>query len=274
LNHPLDHAVELRRLDYGLYLSSLFIPPAHRAAAQTVMHFYAQLRSLPFRIKEPLAGVIRLQWWREVLDAERGEEAASNPLAQDMLHVMASRGLSPQLFLTMLEGLTCDFYHDLFPDITALEAYAGNTDGMFLQALAGLLGSVNYSQTADAAGHGAVAMTLARLIRDFRFHLSRQQCFIPQSLLNEAELTSASLFAGHQEGRAKDLLQRLAKEGLKHFQIMKECEKKLSRDLVPALFPVYAISPVLEKALQKRYSPYSSSLALSPLRQWLRLLLK
>lgn len=58
----------LKQQDYEHYLFSLFLPGHLRPAVWAILAFHAELTSIPGKIHEPLAGAMRLAWWRERLD--------------------------------------------------------------------------------------------------------------------------------------------------------------------------------------------------------------
>ena len=60
---------ELRGLDGDLYLCHLFAPVDKRAALLTLYHLYADIARIPATVSDPMVGAIRLQWWRDLLDA-------------------------------------------------------------------------------------------------------------------------------------------------------------------------------------------------------------
>ena len=58
-----------RAADYDRYLSAVFAPAARREALFALIAFNHEIARIPEVVSEPMLGRIRLQWWREVLDA-------------------------------------------------------------------------------------------------------------------------------------------------------------------------------------------------------------
>ena len=82
------------------------------------------------RVREPMAGEIRLQWWRDVLNGERAGEAAANPVAAALTrHRSRASRCRPQPLLDLIEAHAFDLYDDPMPTLVALEAYARKTVG-------------------------------------------------------------------------------------------------------------------------------------------------
>ena len=91
---------ELRGLDGDLYLCHLFAPAEKRGALLTLYHLYADIARIPASVSDPMVGAIRLQWWRDLLDAVAngdsrgtpiGEALLANPLPKDMVLPMIDR---------------------------------------------------------------------------------------------------------------------------------------------------------------------------------------
>ena len=91
---------ELRGLDGDLYLCHLFAPAEKRGALLTLYHLYADIARIPASVSDPMVGAIRLQWWRDLLDAVAngdgrgtpiGEALLVNPLPKDMVLPLIDR---------------------------------------------------------------------------------------------------------------------------------------------------------------------------------------
>ena len=79
----------VRTADRDRFLSSLFAPAEYRGALHALYAFNVEVARVREVAREPLPGEIRLQWWSEVVNGERAEEAAANPVASALLTVKA-----------------------------------------------------------------------------------------------------------------------------------------------------------------------------------------
>ena len=70
----------VRAHDKGYYLASLFAPAARRHYLLALYAFALEVGQVKQRVKEPMAGMIRLQWWLEAIGGLRTEEAAASPV--------------------------------------------------------------------------------------------------------------------------------------------------------------------------------------------------
>jgi len=76
---------ELRGLDGDLYLCHLFAPAEKRGALLTLYHLYADIARIPASVSDPMVGAIRLQWWRDLLDAVANGDARGTPIGEALL---------------------------------------------------------------------------------------------------------------------------------------------------------------------------------------------
>jgi phytoene synthase len=93
---------EVRRHEPERFLTSLFAPSERRDAMLALILLDHELARIPARLREPMAGLIRHQWWRDAVDEMvRGEPPRSHPAATalDRL-VRADRSAA-----TLLHGL-------------------------------------------------------------------------------------------------------------------------------------------------------------------------
>ena len=79
----------VREADKDRFLATLFAPAAQRPALFALYAFNAEIARVRDVAREPMPGEIRLQWWREVVEGGRSEEARAHPVAAALLETMA-----------------------------------------------------------------------------------------------------------------------------------------------------------------------------------------
>ena len=124
-----DLEARVRRVDPDRWLASrLVADPARRAAVIAVYALNDELARVGESVTNPLAGEIRLAWWRERLEAVA---AGAEPPAQPVLLALAP--VLPDLPADLLDALTEARHADLeptpFADDAALARYLDGTAG-------------------------------------------------------------------------------------------------------------------------------------------------
>ncbi|WP_112309421.1 squalene/phytoene synthase family protein [Pseudogemmobacter bohemicus] len=159
----LDACAELvSRGDPDRWQALMAAPVAARARLLPLFAFNLELARIPWTTKEPLIAEMRLQWWREVVEAAvAGEAARAHEVAGPLNMLIRERGLPFEPFDRMIEARRHDAWGGVFPSEQAFADYLEATGGglMWLSALALGAGAAaeetvrRYGQAAAMAGY-------------------------------------------------------------------------------------------------------------------------
>jgi phytoene synthase len=162
------HCEQLVRAgDKDRFIATLFAPAETRGALFALYAFNLEVARIADLVREPMAGEIRLQWWRDVLNGERAGEAVAHPVAKALLETMARHALPAASLLRLVEARAFDLYDDPMPDVAALEAYLAATSSALI-ALAGRVLVGDHPAIAEAARPAGLAYGFAGLSRTKR----------------------------------------------------------------------------------------------------------
>ncbi|MFN0263582.1 phytoene/squalene synthase family protein [Tepidamorphus sp. 3E244] len=175
---------QLRAHDKDRFLSILFSPAEKRPHLYALHAFSAEITNVRDKVSEPMPGEIRLQWWMDVVRGERASEAASNPIAHALTETMARFSLPAKALVDMIDARIFDLYDDPMPTLGDFVGYAGETSSALMQMSAIILNDGEAPNTADIAGHGGVACTMARVLCNLPKHIAHGQLYIPLDMLN------------------------------------------------------------------------------------------
>src|ERR1700722_15091044 len=182
----------VRQADRDRFLAALFAPAEHRDPLHALFAFNIEIARVREGAREPLPGEIRLQWWREVLNNERGGEESANPVAAALLTVIERHHLAADTLLDLIEARRFDLYDEPMGGIAALESYAARTSSALTTLAAQILGV----DAAAAAAHAGIAYGIAGLLRAFPLHAARHQLYVPAELLARHDVAEETIFAG------------------------------------------------------------------------------
>lgn len=128
---------QVRTQQYDFYILSLFFPITKRSAAWAILAFYAEVMAIADKVTEPLAGAMRLAWWRDKLAGiYRGEAIPQHPVLQAMAEVIHQYALPASLLQQMIEAAACRMERDSCPDMATFEGIARQRMQPLFQALA------------------------------------------------------------------------------------------------------------------------------------------
>ncbi|MEX0953737.1 MAG: phytoene/squalene synthase family protein [Rhizobiaceae bacterium] len=239
------HLVELlREIDHERYLTALYAPPEKRAALTALYAFNAEIAAIRDKIHEPMAGEIRLQWWRDALVAGAGMHTG-NPVADALHDVIETHQLPRGAFERLLAARIFDLYDDPMPDTASLEGYCGETASSVIQLAALILDRDRASQWSDAAGHAGCAQAMTGLLRLLPLHRARGQCFLPAELLAAAGTSRDELIAGQARDALSRAVMAMAMLAREHFDAFANQAKGMPQSIRPAFLPLVPVPAYL-----------------------------
>jgi len=245
-----DIVAHLRNLDRDRYVSVLYAPADKRAAMFALYAFNAEIASVRDRIHEPLPGEIRLQWWRDVIEAGTADAAAGHPLATALIDTIRIHKLPTKPFVDMLDARIFDLYDDPMPTRTDLEGYCGETASALIQLACVILDRRAAEAVADAAGHAGCAQAIAGLLRSLPIARARGQCYLPADLLAAAGTTPAAFTQADDEAAALRGIEAMIALGREHWTAFQCRAADIPAVLRPAFLPA-ALTPSYLHAVER-----------------------
>lgn len=190
--------------DADRYVATFFAPRELRRGLLALYAFDHEVSRISLTVREPMAGHIRLAWWREQVAAVYGRGVLQAPVPQALAEVVRTHDLPRGLFESYLDARALDLEEAPFADEAAMERHARAVGGGVLQLAVRVLGA---GERADAAAlQAGVAVATARHVRDAAVFARWRRCRLPVQWLSEAGMNTEDVFAA-QEGAAASLHQ-------------------------------------------------------------------
>jgi len=196
----------VRRRDPDRFLAALFAPVARREALFALYAFNHELARAREAVREPMLALIRLQWWREVVEGTAKRHEVATPLAD----AIAQGLLLPADLLGMIDGREAEA-QEAIPDRAAWHAYLAAIGGGVMVAAGRALG-------ADGAALARLrtlgtAHGVAGQLRNLPALARAGRVLLPQDVLATHGLTIHDVLAGQGEDQLRAVLAELAAEG-------------------------------------------------------------
>lgn len=209
---------EIARLcDPDRFFCAMFLPPAAREAAFSLIALNCELVKalvLPVsgQVTGPMAGLIRLQWWRDVVEEPQRGRLARHDVAIAIADLLESGRVSSSSLLTLIDAREAELSR--LPDWQAWrDAMLGSAGEM--QRMIGLLLGVQdeallfaMKRAGAAFGVGVLIRHLPQVLLSGRFPLP-EECLVEAGLSHDVD--GASLLDGN---RLAGVVQRLRAEGV------------------------------------------------------------
>jgi len=157
-------AADLRAHDPDRYTASLFAPPFSRDALIALYAFDHELARLPKIVREPMAGLIRLQWWQDIIDRIDDNQTTHHPVVQGLHRALTKGGLDAVHLKRAIDGRRRPFEDERPSDLQTFERYLLDIGGSITSAAAALLGAEDGETMAVANRVGLVRAAFEQLI--------------------------------------------------------------------------------------------------------------
>lgn len=250
-------ATTVRSADPARYFSSQFAPSDKRNDLFVLYALDLEIRKISQTVREPMAGEIRLLWWREVFHGERDDEANANPMASAALTLVRKHQFDPSVLDRYFDGRIFDLYSDPIEDVAAFEAYSGQTDGTILQLACLILDREKSSKAAELSGYlSCVSSLWIRVLRPLNANVRRQVVrYLPPSLLEEAGY-DANPFLEVDSQNNSEIISKTYEFANRYLTKARESAPDVPVSLRPAFLHLSQVSVPLESA---RNSPPADS---------------
>jgi NADH dehydrogenase [ubiquinone] 1 alpha subcomplex assembly factor 6 len=260
----------VRQHDRDRFLTALFAPPAAREALLALYAFNYEVAKTREVVTEPMLGRIRLQWWRDSLDAAySGAPLRRHEVVEPLGRAIRERGLSQDHFSALLAAREEDLADAAPASLAALEAYAEASSGRLVLLALEVLGE----RTAAAAAAGrAVGMAygLSGLLRAVPFHARAKRLYLPRDLSERAGLDLArGLFELKPSPALRQVAGDVAERARAHLDAARALRAQVPRAALPALLPAVLAAADLARLKRAGYDPFAPAIARpDPWRGW------
>ena len=196
-------AALVRRADPDRFLAALFAPSDRREALMLLYAFNHELARASEVASEPTLALIRLQWWREVVEGARRRHEIAGPLGEAI-----AAGTLPAAELAMLvdarEAEAAPDFATLADWMAHLRATAGA-----LAKVAGMLLGADGAVLARLEGLGTAYGVVGQM-RNVAALARQGRCLLPRDLLARHGLSTAAVAARPDDRHLAGLYGELA----------------------------------------------------------------
>ena len=264
-----DHCQEMvREGDKDRFLATLFAPEKYRRALHALYAFNLEVARVREVAHQPMAGEIRLQWWRDALLGAGQGEAAAHPVAAALREVVVRYRLPPAALAGLIDGRTFDLYDDPMPSLSELENYAMATSAALIELAARILRDGKEPGAGDLIGHAGIAYTIAGLLRALPVHAARRQLYIPAETMQRYGAQAEDLFAGKATTEVRAALAELRLRARQHLTAARDLVGAAPEAIMPALLPVAPAVRLLARMERRNYQPFQPIELPQWRRQW------
>jgi phytoene synthase len=217
----------VRRHDPDRFLTALFAPPDKRGALFALYAFNHELARAREAVSEPMLALIRLQWWREVVEGAVRRHEVAEPLSAAI-----ERGLLRRADLLSLIAAREIEADPAILTIAAWRDYVLGSAGGLAVAAGWLLGAPEPERLRPLGA----AYGVAGLLRSIPALARQRRCLLPEDVLSAHDLSPEEVIGAPTGAKLAPVLRALAAEGQAFLEQRKGL--RLPRPAIAAALPV------------------------------------
>jgi phytoene synthase len=289
-------AALVRRHDRDRYQTALFAPADRREALFALYAFNYEIARVRETVSQPMLGQIRLQWWREAIDAAfAGGAVRQHEVAVPLAVAIREFPLSREPFDRMIDTREFDLADEPPATLAALEEYAEGTSATVVRLAVQILtadrvldrrhplgNAPTLPSPASGGGPGrgweaartaaveiGIGYALAGLVRAMPFHARAGRSYIPAEVGERHRLDPAD-YAGLRDSAAlRAATAEIAEAAASHLRAARRRRREVPRQMLAALLPAVVAQHHLVRLRRADYNPFASELAIpDPLQGW------
>jgi NADH dehydrogenase [ubiquinone] 1 alpha subcomplex assembly factor 6 len=239
-------SAEVREHAPDRYLATLFAPADAREALFALYAFDHEITRLRRMVSEPVAGLVRLQWWREALDAIAADRPPAHPVVA-AVHANWNRFAPLRRRLeAAIDARERELSSEPPADLAALEQQLAGSSGEVILAALDLL-DVSAEPARAAAGHLGLALGLVRLLQGLPGDLRRGRVQLPATLLARYAIDPERMEPNAAAQALRPAVADLIGRAREHLHQARRRRPAIPRRALAALLP----APLLDAYLQR-----------------------
>lgn len=235
----------VRRHDRDRFQTALFAPVAAREALFALYAFNYEIARVRERVREPMLGQIRLQWWREAIDtAYAGTTPRRHEVVEPLTAAIRSHELSRAPFEQLIAARERGLESDPPATPAAVEAYAEASSVPLVVLALEVLGAATPA-ACEVARHIGIAYAQSGILR---------------ALPHEAA-SGRSPLPGGPEARdraaLREAVKAVAASAAAHLKAARARRREVPAQALPALLPARIATAALRRLARAGYDPFA-----------------
>jgi phytoene synthase len=262
---------QVRQGDRDRYLTLLFAPAQSRGELAALAAFNLELARTRDQVSESLLGLIRLQWWREVIEEIKGGgKVRQHQVALALAEVTRARGLDTGRMLAMIDARDSEMESPEPPTEAEFTSRADATAGSLLTLSLQVLGhDPSAPGLADAARSVGRAYAAAGIARSVPADARRRHTRLPREKLAAAGVDLDRLYELKPQPALTQCLRAVADQAERHLATARAFRLAKSRGKSPLVLTARLAALHLERLRRAAYDPFDPAVvAAHPMDAW------
>lgn len=225
---------QVRSFDKERFLCSLFAPAETRAALAALYALDLELSRIRTRAREPLIGFMRVQWWRDAIEAIYAGRGPDHPVASALTDAIGRYDLPHDAFAPLLAAREREVADEVLPDMAALVGHVQEATTP-IATLALTVLACDGSTERLAARDVSIGWALAGLLRALPADARARTLVVPQAVAQAAALTQADPMRATARPQLRAAVSMVAATAREHLATARRRRAEVSKAAMPVL---------------------------------------
>lgn len=258
----------MRQHDRDRFQTALFAPAGKREALFALYAFNYEIARVRETVREPMLGQIRLQWWREAVDAAYGDAPPRrHEVVEPLTAAIRTHRLGRAEFARLIDARERDLDEAPPPTLQALADYAEGTSEPVIRLALGILDAA-VPAAVDAASEIGIAYALTGLIRAMPAHAAAGRRMIPDDIAANVGLDPADYAALRTTPALRLAVEAIARTAWRHLAAARALRGHLPRAALPAVLLARIAATALARLERAGFDPFAGAGESDPLQSW------
>ena len=244
---------QVRRDDPDRFLTSLFAPADRRESLWAVLAFNLEVAKTRERVREPVLGQIRLQWWRDAVAEIFAGKPREHAVVTALAKAIAAHGLSRAAMEQLIDAREGDLSLEPPTDLAALEDYAEQSAGPLLALMAQVLGA---APPEDVCRRLAAPQALSGLLLAIPFRGLHGRVDLPADMMAKAGLIPEAVIDPSARAAVAGLARQIADKAEARRRAAVVEARALPKEIRPALLSLALARGNLARLSTAGFDPF------------------
>lgn len=238
----------------------MMAPPRLRPGLFALYAFNVEIARTRELVSESPLGEIRLQWWRDEIEALYAGAALRHAISTPLRDTVGAHALPRACFDRLIDARGADLEDGPPEAVGDLLRYAEDTTAPLLDLALTVAGDLS-SDAREAARHIGIAWSLAGLLRALPFHLRARRQYLPRDLIRAHGVKTRELLdlkPSEALDEAVRALSGIAAEGLREARALRS---RVDRKALPILLQARFAEIHLQRLEGVGFNPFHPQLS-------------
>jgi len=248
-------AEQVRRYDPDRYLPTLLLPADAREALFALYAFDHEIGKVRHVVSQPMAGLIRLQWWRETLDEiALGQPRRAHHVAEALARVASGFPLPLDRLHAAIDARERELEPEPPPSLDALERHLEATSSGITLAALDILGASS-APALEVGRRAGLAWGLADTVRSIAADAGSGLVRLPDATMRRHGVDAESLARGEAGDGLAGLVREIAGHARAHLRAARRHRGAVPKTALPALWPALLAEDYLKRLARAGHDP-------------------